>query len=142
MDAKVAECKERMHKAVVHLQEEFSAVRTGRASPSLIERVMVEAYGTLAATACGRPWPGFERQFIGQRGERLESLEYRRTTSAAHHAVLCLQLLRRHAERSATARTFGNHAHDWSRTLPWRLLPLNSIQPSSCCVTFMSNHSR
>jgi ribosome recycling factor len=46
MEAKVAECKERMHKAVVHLQEEFSAVRTGRATPALVDKLKVDYYGT------------------------------------------------------------------------------------------------
>jgi ribosome recycling factor len=46
MDAKVAECKERMHRAVLHLQEEFSAVRTGRATPALVDKLKVDYYGT------------------------------------------------------------------------------------------------
>jgi ribosome recycling factor len=46
MDAHVAECKERMHKAVVHLQDEFSAVRTGRATPALVDKLKVDYYGT------------------------------------------------------------------------------------------------
>jgi ribosome recycling factor len=46
MDAKVAECKERMHKAVLHLQEEFAAVRTGRATPALVDKLRVDYYGT------------------------------------------------------------------------------------------------
>jgi ribosome recycling factor len=46
MDDKVAECKERMHKAVLHLQEEFSAVRTGRATPALVDKLRVDYYGT------------------------------------------------------------------------------------------------
>ena len=46
MEAKVAECKERMHKAVLHLQEEFSAVRTGRATPALVDKLKVDYYGT------------------------------------------------------------------------------------------------
>jgi ribosome recycling factor len=46
MEAKVAECKDRMHKAVVHLQEEFSAVRTGRATPALVDKLKVDYYGT------------------------------------------------------------------------------------------------
>jgi ribosome recycling factor len=46
MEPKVAECKERMHKAVVHLQEEFSAVRTGRATPALVDKLKVDYYGT------------------------------------------------------------------------------------------------
>src|SRR5262245_33053563 len=35
-----------MHKAVVHLQEEFSAVRTGRATPALVEKLKVDYYGS------------------------------------------------------------------------------------------------
>jgi ribosome recycling factor len=46
MEAKVAECKERMHKAVLHLQEEFSGVRTGRATPALVDKLKVDYYGT------------------------------------------------------------------------------------------------
>lgn len=42
----VAETKDHMHKAVVHLQEEFAAVRTGRATPALVERLKVDYYGT------------------------------------------------------------------------------------------------
>jgi ribosome recycling factor len=43
---KVDEAKEKMHKAVVHLQEEFGAVRTGRATPALVEKLKVEYYGS------------------------------------------------------------------------------------------------
>ena len=46
MEPKVAECKERMHKAVLHLQEEFAAVRTGRATPALVDKLKVDYYGT------------------------------------------------------------------------------------------------
>lgn len=46
MDTHVADCKERMHKAVAHLQEEFSAVRTGRATPALVDKLKVDYYGT------------------------------------------------------------------------------------------------
>ena len=35
-----------MHKAVVHLQEEFGGVRTGRATPALVEKLQVDYYGT------------------------------------------------------------------------------------------------
>ena len=35
-----------MHKAVVHLQEEFAGVRTGRATPALVEKLKVDYYGT------------------------------------------------------------------------------------------------
>ena len=43
---KVDEAKDKMHKAVVHLQEEFGAVRTGRASPALVEKLRVDYYGS------------------------------------------------------------------------------------------------
>ncbi len=46
MDPKVDECKDRMHKAVVHLQEEFSGIRTGRATPALVDKLRVDYYGT------------------------------------------------------------------------------------------------
>jgi ribosome recycling factor len=40
------DCADRMKKAVAHLQSEFAAVRTGRASPALVEELRVEAYGS------------------------------------------------------------------------------------------------
>jgi ribosome recycling factor len=43
---KVDEAKDRMHKAVVHLQEEFGSIRTGRAVPALVEKLKVDAYGS------------------------------------------------------------------------------------------------
>lgn len=43
---KVAEGQEKMHKAVVHLQEEFGAIRTGRATPALVEKLKVDYYGS------------------------------------------------------------------------------------------------
>ena len=36
---------EKMDKAVQHTQSQFSTVRTGRATPSLVERITVEYYG-------------------------------------------------------------------------------------------------
>lgn len=42
----IAEATNRMTKAMEALGRELATVRTGRASPSLIERVMVEQYGT------------------------------------------------------------------------------------------------
>jgi ribosome recycling factor len=37
--------KQRMHKSIVALKEELAGLRTGRATPSLLEPVMVDAYG-------------------------------------------------------------------------------------------------
>jgi ribosome recycling factor len=39
-------CRERMRKAVAHLQDEFGGVRTGRASPAQVEKLKVDYYGT------------------------------------------------------------------------------------------------
>jgi ribosome recycling factor len=41
----IDDCKDRMHKAVDHLKGEFSVVRTGRATPSLVEKLRVDFYG-------------------------------------------------------------------------------------------------
>jgi ribosome recycling factor len=46
MHPKIAECRDRMHKAVLHLQEEFAGIRTGRATPVLVEKLKVDYYGT------------------------------------------------------------------------------------------------
>lgn len=42
----VEECTEKMRKAVEHLREEFATVRTGRASPALVEKLRVDYYGS------------------------------------------------------------------------------------------------
>jgi ribosome recycling factor len=40
------DCADKMRKAVAHLQTEFAAVRTGRASSALVEKLRVEVYGS------------------------------------------------------------------------------------------------
>ena len=40
------DCADKMRKAVTHLQTEFAAVRTGRASSGMVEKLKVEAYGS------------------------------------------------------------------------------------------------
>ena len=42
----VEECHDKMAKAITHLKEEFAAVRTGRASSSLVEKLKVDYYET------------------------------------------------------------------------------------------------
>ena len=37
---------EKMHKAVEHARAEFSGVRTGRAAPALVEKIIVDYYGS------------------------------------------------------------------------------------------------
>ena len=41
----ILEAIEKMEKAVEHVQSQFTTVRTGRAAPALVERLMVEYYG-------------------------------------------------------------------------------------------------
>ena len=40
------DCADKMRKAVTHLQAEFAAVRTGRASSGMVEKLKVDAYGS------------------------------------------------------------------------------------------------
>ena len=42
----LAETTDKMGKAVAHTQSEFSTVRTGRASPALVEKLRVDYYGS------------------------------------------------------------------------------------------------
>lgn len=44
-DLAIADSRERMAKAVAHTQADLSTVRTGRASPSLVEKLKVDYYG-------------------------------------------------------------------------------------------------
>ena len=46
IDDTLLEAMEKMAKAVEHTQSQFSTVRTGRATPSLVERITIEYYGT------------------------------------------------------------------------------------------------
>ena len=46
IDAALEDCRDKMRKAVAHTQAEFSGVRTGRASPALVEKLKVDYYGT------------------------------------------------------------------------------------------------
>jgi ribosome recycling factor len=40
------ECRDKMRKAVAHLQDEFAGIRTGRAFPGLVEKLKVDYYGS------------------------------------------------------------------------------------------------
>jgi ribosome recycling factor len=42
----LSEVTEKMHKAVAHSRAEFASIRTGRAAPALVEKLMVDYYGT------------------------------------------------------------------------------------------------
>jgi ribosome recycling factor len=45
IDETLLEAMDKMDKAVEHVQGQFSTVRTGRAAPALVERLMIEYYG-------------------------------------------------------------------------------------------------
>ena len=47
IDELLEDAQERMHKSVETAQHEFSTVRTGRASPGLLDRVTVDYYGAM-----------------------------------------------------------------------------------------------
>ena len=42
----ILDALEKMEKAVEHVQVQFTTVRTGRATPALVERLLVEYYGS------------------------------------------------------------------------------------------------
>jgi ribosome recycling factor len=46
VDAVLDDCREKMAKAVGHTQVDFSTVRTGRAMPTLVEKLKVDYYGS------------------------------------------------------------------------------------------------
>src|ERR671922_1459899 len=46
MHPKLDEVRERMKKAVKHVQDQFSSVRTGRATPALVDKLKVDYYGS------------------------------------------------------------------------------------------------
>ena len=46
-DADLAETKSKMDKALAALNHDFDHIRTGRASPAIIENVQVDAYGSM-----------------------------------------------------------------------------------------------
>jgi ribosome recycling factor len=46
IDEALLQASEKMSKAVVHTRSEFSGIRTGRATPALVEKLKVEYYGS------------------------------------------------------------------------------------------------
>jgi ribosome recycling factor len=46
IDELIADARERMGKSVESIRHEFGSVRTGRASPALLDRISVDYYGT------------------------------------------------------------------------------------------------
>ena len=46
IDLVLSEAAEKMRKAVDHARSEFSSIRTGRAAPALVEKIVVDYYGS------------------------------------------------------------------------------------------------
>jgi ribosome recycling factor len=46
VDAVMSDAKDKMHKAVEHTLVEFGGIRTGRASPAFVEKLVVDYYGS------------------------------------------------------------------------------------------------
>lgn len=46
IDAAMKQAESKMHKAIEVTREEFAGVRTGRASPALVQRIIVDYYGS------------------------------------------------------------------------------------------------
>ncbi|MFT3662758.1 MAG: ribosome recycling factor [Gordonia sp. (in: high G+C Gram-positive bacteria)] len=47
IDETLLDAEEKMEKAVAHLRDEMTSIRTGRANPAMFNKVMVEYYGAL-----------------------------------------------------------------------------------------------
>jgi ribosome recycling factor len=48
VDAVIDDCRSKMAKALEHTRSEFAAIRTGRATPALVENLRVDYYGSEA----------------------------------------------------------------------------------------------
>jgi ribosome recycling factor len=46
IDDTLLEAEEKMERAVEHAKEEFAAIRTGRATPAMFSKIMIDYYGT------------------------------------------------------------------------------------------------
>ncbi len=46
VEAALEDAREKMRRAIEHARAEFAAIRTGRATPALVERLRVDYYGT------------------------------------------------------------------------------------------------
>lgn len=45
----ITEAEDKMKKTIARIQQEFAAIRTGRAAPAILDRVEVEYYGSMTA---------------------------------------------------------------------------------------------
>ena len=60
-DMVVEDCHDKMGKAIEHVKGEFGAVRTGRANPALVEKLVIDSYGAMVPlqqlAGCSVPEP-------------------------------------------------------------------------------------
>ena len=59
VDDILLDCEEHMEKAAEHLKHELRGVRTGRASPALVENIRVDYYGSMTEirSIAANAWP-------------------------------------------------------------------------------------
>ena len=85
IDELLAEARQKMEKAVEHVQGEYATVRTGRANPAILNRVMVDYYGTptplqqLASFSVPEPTllvvSPFDKSAIGEMEKAIQSAD-------------------------------------------------------------------
>ncbi|HLY83573.1 MAG TPA: ribosome recycling factor [Acidimicrobiales bacterium] len=46
VEAVLEDCRDKMVKAVAHTQSDFTTIRTGRAAPALVEKLVIDYYGS------------------------------------------------------------------------------------------------
>ena len=94
IDSSLKDAGHKMEQAVSHLKEDLAGIRTGRASPAVLNRVTVEYYGTpvplnqlASITRAGAAAPGRhalrqerDRRRSRRRSSRATSGSRRRTT--------------------------------------------------------------
>ena len=56
-DTALKDALHKMEQAVTHLKEDLSGIRTGRATPAVLNRVTVDYYGASRRSTSSRPSP-------------------------------------------------------------------------------------
>ena len=73
----LTDAQAKMKKAVDHTLHEFSSIHTGKATPQMVEGVMVEAYGSMTplkqCAAMSTPVPSFTTTRRGRAVAKLEA---------------------------------------------------------------------
>ena len=117
----LAQTEARMKKAIDALRHELASVRTGRAAPSLVEELEVDAYGAatplVSLAAISAPEP---RQIVIQPWDRnlIKAIEKAilasdlGLTPSNDGAVIRLNIPALNEERRVEVRTLRRHSHD------------------------------